>query len=195
MDDLCRQRDLCGRVRYCVRAARRGCGERTLPLDHGSVGGRDGAIPGALDGRGPHLRLTRQQTLQPGSPGFYDRLCDRNLLHQLFAADGQQPAQPVFRVVARAVPAVQVASSRLRPGQLRLGLVLWDIDAAGGAGLWRKHSQGCTASCDDLERSPVSRGVALAGGLARSGHRGRHPRLGRSRSDCLPAAREYVWTC
>jgi len=35
----------------------------------------------------------------------------RHLLHQLLAAFGEQPAQSVFGVMARAVPSVQVAGS------------------------------------------------------------------------------------
>ena len=195
MDDLHRERGLCGRVRTGVRVARGGRGERTLPLDYGSPGCRDGAVLGALDGRSPRLCVTEQQTIQPRSPRFHDRLRGRHLLHQLLAAFGEQPAQSVFGVVARAVPSMQVAGSRVRSGQLRLGLVLWDIDAAGGTDLWRKHSQGCTAPCDDLERSPMSRGIGLACGLACAGHRCRHPRLGGSRPHRIPPARKNVWKC
>ncbi len=60
----------------------------------------------------------------------------------------------------------QVAGSRIHPGQLRLGLVLRDIDASGGTGLRRGHSQKRTAGSDDPERSPVSRGTGLACGFA-----------------------------
>jgi hypothetical protein len=143
VDNLRRVRGLCGRVRTGVRVARGGRGERTLPLDHGSPCCRDGSVLGALDGRSSRLCVTEPQTVQPRSPRFHDRLRDRHLLHQLLAAFGEQPAQSVFGVVAHAVPSVQVAGSRVRSGQLRLGLVLWDIDAAGGTDLWRKHPQDC----------------------------------------------------
>jgi len=116
VDDLRRDRGLCGRVRAGVRVAGGGRGERTLPLDHGSPGGRDGTVPGALDGRSPRLCVTGQQTVQPGRPRLHDRLRDRHLLHQLPAAFGEQPARSVLGVMARAVPSVQVAGSRLRPG-------------------------------------------------------------------------------
>ena len=97
--------------------------------------------------------------------------------------------------MARDVPSLQVASSRVRSGQLRLGLVLWDIDAIGGTDLWRNHSQGCTAPCDDIERNSMSRGIGLAYGLSCAGHLCRHPRLGGSRPHCIPPARKNVWRC
>ena len=97
--------------------------------------------------------------------------------------------------MARNIPSMQVASSRFRSGQLRLGLVLWNIDATGSANLWRKHSQGCAAPCDDFERSPMSRGVGLARGLPCAGHRYWHPRLGGSRSHSIPPSRKNVWKC
>ena len=92
MDDLHCDRGLCGRVGVGVRVARGGCGERTFPLDHGSVGCRDGTIPGALNGRSPRLCVSQQQTVQPCSPRFHDRLRDNHLLRQLLAAYGEQPA-------------------------------------------------------------------------------------------------------
>ena len=89
-----------------IRVARGGRGERTLPLDYGSPGCCDGAVPGALDGRSSCLCITEQQTIQPRGSCFHDRLRGRDLLHQLLAAFGEQPAQSVFGVVARAVPSV-----------------------------------------------------------------------------------------
>ncbi|MFH1132412.1 MAG: hypothetical protein V1754_13835 [Pseudomonadota bacterium] len=116
-------------------------------------------------------------------------------MHQLLATCCEQSARSVFGVMARIVPSVQVAGSRVRSGQLRLGLVLWDIDAAGVTDLWRKHSQGCTAPCDDLERNSMSRGISLVCGLSFTGHHCRHPRLGGSRIHRFPPARENVWRC
>ena len=55
--------------------------------------------------------------------------------------------------MARRVPPEQVAGSRIHLGQLRLGLVLRDIDACGGTGLRRGHTQKRTARCDDPERA------------------------------------------
>ena len=61
------------------------CRERALSLDHGPTGRRDGAVPGALDGRSPRLCLTAAQDVCPRGSRLHDRLRGHHLLHQLHA--------------------------------------------------------------------------------------------------------------
>ncbi len=134
------------------RTYRKGRPWRAAPsCHHGSAGCRDGSIFGALNGCCPRLCVTGQKTIQHCSPCFHDRLCDNHILRQFPAVFCEQPTRSVFGVFARVFPSVQVACSRVHSGQLRLGLVLWDINAVCVTDLWRKHSQNCTAPCDDLE--------------------------------------------
>ena len=127
-------------------AAERIAGSEAMWLGEsdGPAGRRDGAVPGALDGRCSRLCLTDAQGARPRGPRLHDCLRGRHFLRQLHAAAREQSARVVLGVVAHRVPPMQVAGSRVHPGQLRLGLVLRDIDAC-----WRHRSSAGTPSETD----------------------------------------------
>ena len=95
-----------------------------------------------------------------------------------------------------AVPPVQVAGSRIHLGQLRLGLVLRDIDASGGTGLRRGRTlRNALRAVMILSGALCLAGLVWLAVSPSTGHHHRHPRLGGGWPHRLSSAGEGIWAC